>query len=1053
MIESHSNGKFLRSRLLGVAVIRKLAVCAAVFLGLTSADAKTVYVNAAQVTSGNGTSWSQAFTFLQDALAVAVAGDSVFVAKGTYYPDDGANTVFGDREETFTLLGQVTLYGGFAGTETDPNQRDADLNATILSGAIWAGVGQEMYRSLHVVTLAGSATLNGVTVERGNANGELAPSNQGGGCLAPAGTILTLVNCKISNNHAYASGGAVWGTVVATDTTFNNNLVSANIASPLTTYLYFPHLFVTDFAGGAITGNVTATNCTFRANSIVATPNERTNLTTSTASGGAISGNATLNNCVFDANTISATGVDSVSSGGAISGAVIAKHTTFTANTITAGSVNSGGAVMGQINAVNCTFATCTAPTSTPPNNNIIVGGGGAIFSRSISSLTNCVFNRNSCAYRGGAVHVEASSTDVPSTMTIASSTFVDNISTRGASLTCGGKALVFSNIFWDTGSAAVNMIHILGTQGGPWGAGYISSELFPNPTTETKNIVKLGITSVTRDPGGDIRFGIPSATLITTTPSFVNGALPVGADGLWRTADDGLRILAASSAIGQGHLDFLPLDSQDLDEDTVTNEPVPADIAGFRRVQDTTLDLGAYEFGNILHSPDISVENPNAVVLTSNVSNVNFSAFRGIARSFVIKNLGTTPLRRIVISGSGADIANFTFSQPAVNTVAPGTSTTFTVIFYQNEARVHNARLRITSNDLNETPFLINLTGNSPLPDIRIEHPTNTPLTDGLSVIDYGAVGSLTSLTKTFTIRNSGAGNLTILNISASGGNSDNFIPSAAAKTVIPSGDFTTFDVVFKPKGAGARNSTIVVQSTDPSADSSFDIKVTGSGIGAPEMVLSQSLSSEIATGATVGFGNVQKGLLHTKTFTIKNSGSAKLNSLAVTLSGSSNFTRTKLAVTSVDEGGNTKFTVTFKPGSLGKKTATLTVKSNDADESTIVVNLTGTGISQSAAKKIAKKAKQASLAKALSAPSQRGTGGEVSVIKESDGLKYLVLTLEKPANGSLEKQTVQVSSNLLDWFSGAKHTTTLVNNRSVLQVRDNTPVKKGEKRYIRLK
>lgn len=75
---------------------------------------------------------------------------------------------------------------------------------------------------------------------------------------------------------------------------------------------------------------------------------------------------------------------------------------------------------------------------------------------------------------------------------------------------------------------------------------------------------------------------------------------------------------------------------------------------------------------------------------------------------------------------------------------------------------------------------------------------------------------------------------------------------------------------------------------------------------------------------------------------------------------------------------------------------------------------------------------------------------GVNVTVTRDSDGLKYLVLTVDKSAT---RKRTVEVSSNLTKWFSGPNHTTTLLDNNSVLRVRDDTPVKQGGKRYIRLK
>jgi hypothetical protein len=74
----------------------------------------------------------------------------------------------------------------------------------------------------------------------------------------------------------------------------------------------------------------------------------------------------------------------------------------------------------------------------------------------------------------------------------------------------------------------------------------------------------------------------------------------------------------------------------------------------------------------------------------------------------------------------------------------------------------------------------------------------------------------------------------------------------------------------------------------------------------------------------------------------------------------------------------------------------------------------------------------------------------GSVSI----DGSKYLTLTVDRSLSSSTGREPlVEVSSDLVNWFSGSRHTTVLIDNETILKVRDNTPTEPGRKRYIRLK
>jgi hypothetical protein len=73
-----------RGRLGTVATVCVLVTCLA-----ASAMAKVIYVDGSAAGAGDGTSWGNAFPYLQDALAIAGPGDEVRVAQGIYRPNEG----------------------------------------------------------------------------------------------------------------------------------------------------------------------------------------------------------------------------------------------------------------------------------------------------------------------------------------------------------------------------------------------------------------------------------------------------------------------------------------------------------------------------------------------------------------------------------------------------------------------------------------------------------------------------------------------------------------------------------------------------------------------------------------------------------------------------------------------------------------------------------------------------------------------------------------------------------------------------------------------------
>jgi hypothetical protein len=337
-----------------------------------------IYVDVNAGGNNDGTTWANAYTDLQDALAIVNVDDEIWIAKGTYNPVTPVTPAFPtilERQASFNINTEgVTMYGGFAGTETSISQRNIIANPTILTGdlndddqGVSITASYKSDNSYHIVNLnANNVIIDGFTIEKGHAYGTTL--EYGGGILiSDTSQNPTFKNCIFRENVGL-TGGAIRvyfdtnSTITFEHCIFDNNLSrygsGANILANnnrTVTANVFNCLFNANFSvdngtstsqrgytgsslwirangtGSNVTTNVT--NCTFTNNVDSGTQggSNRGTLALSRRTDVSSTHNATINNSIFYANR---DGTSAVATKAVNSGHTLMPNLTFVNNSI-----------------------------------------------------------------------------------------------------------------------------------------------------------------------------------------------------------------------------------------------------------------------------------------------------------------------------------------------------------------------------------------------------------------------------------------------------------------------------------------------------------------------------------------------------------------------------------------------------------------------------------------------------------------------------------------------------------------------------------------------
>ena len=113
--------------------------------------------------------------------------------------------------------------------------------------------------------------------------------------------------------------------------------------------------------------------------------------------------------------------------------------------------------------------------------------------------------------------------------------------------------------------------------------------------------------------------------------------------------------------------------------------------------------------------APEISVEQPLDSVLRDGARTTKFGTVKigkGKSKTYTIRNKGQVKLTGLDITVNGANPKDFIVTQPLKTVLTPDGYTTFKVTFKPRAKGTRTAAIHIKSNDADESPFDIKLTG-----------------------------------------------------------------------------------------------------------------------------------------------------------------------------------------------------------------------------------------------------------------------------------------------------------------------------------------------------
>ncbi len=435
---------------------------------------------------------------------------------------------------------------------------------------------------------------------------------------------------------------------------------------------------------------------------------------------------------------------------------------------------------------------------------------------------------------------------------------------------------------------------------------------------------------------------------------------------GLIAIADQGRALAGLGSLSGASQtlpdLYALPQsDFHDITTGTTTGTPNYSAGPGYDLATGRGSPIANLVVGGLIGGVQIQVFHGATQVADGGSVSMTATVGSTVTDTFTIKNLGA---KTLTLSDPITLPAGFTLTADfGTTSVAPGASTTFTVQLSTSVIASYSGTVSFGTNDPNNNPFSFTLTGSVGSTQI-IDDSSASGFSTTAGWIYYGGQGYLNE------VHYAAAGNgsqIATWTFTAAPGSYDVAVTYSAQSNRATNAPYTIYDGNtalgtvsvnqqstpndFTDQGVGWKDlgtfsitgNTLVVKLTNAANNYVIADAVRIQQVAPQAQATLSDSGTNIANGGSDAFGTTMTGTPVTKTFTVKNTGSANLTLSALSVPAgytiASNFGSTTVA-----PGSSTTFAVQLTAAANGTYTGSVSFTTNDPSKTTYTFTVSGT-------------------------------------------------------------------------------------------------------------